>query len=442
VPASAHVIQYVRQSAALDEPPVRAPVGDRTRRVAFFGQLREGKGIRLFVEALHTLPPELLGGVEVLFLGSGRGRWASDRIADALPPAVSSVKFKTGLEREAALVELRTPGTLAVMPSLLDNSPNTVAECIEHGIPFLSTRTGGIPELVAEEDRDRVLCRPTTRDLAAALHEALSRPNGVTPARPAPEARESVDAWAELVDAVVPMQPRRAPPAGHVSIVTRNDEGARRLADATRTAEVEVVVAESRRAGIERAVADWIVFLDEDDEPDVDLVDALLAAQATSGADVVTVAVRPVEAPGDIQLFLGEPGSLGILENQYGVVGLIRRNVAAAQPLPDEAVDPDWPLLARIALAGGRIVSLPEPLSTHAGRPGRIGDVPGEGLALLEAFEDYPVSELRDLPQFAATLAASLAHPTPSAPPNGQPQPLSIRLRRRMGLLARARRPH
>jgi glycosyltransferase involved in cell wall biosynthesis len=443
VPASAHVIQYLRQSAALDEAPVRAPVGQRMRRLAFFGQLREGKGIRLFVEALTTLPPELLSGVEVLFLGSGRGRWATDRIAEALPPALSSVHFETRLEREAALAELRTPGTLAVMPSLLDNSPNTVAECIEYGIPFVSTRTGGIPELVAEEDRDRVLCRPTARDLASTLHKALSRPNGLTPVRPAREARESVDAWSQLVDAVAPTRPRAAQPAGHVAVVTRGDASARRaqrVADATRTAEVEVVVAESRRAGIEQAVADWIAFLDDEDEPDVDLVDALVAAQAASGADVVTVAVRPGDAPGEIQLFLGEPGPLGMLENQYGVVGLLRRSVIAVESLREEAVDPDWPLFARIALGGGRIVSLPKAFSTHHGRPGRVGDVPGEGLAVLEAFEDHPASDLRDLPQFAATLAASLAQ-TASRPANGQPQPLAIRLRRRMGIRARARRP-
>jgi hypothetical protein len=121
-----------------------------------------------------------------------------------------------------------------------------------------------------------------------------------------------------------------------------------------------------------------------------------------------------------------------MLENQYGVLGLMRSDVVAAQPLRDEAVDPDWPLFARVALAGGRIVSVPVALSGHSGKPGRAGDVPGEGLAVLEAFEERPVTELRDLPQFAATLAASLAH-TPSPAPDGQPEPFAQRLRRKVG---------
>ena len=58
---------------------------------------------------------------------------------------MSSIRFETRLERSGALKELLLPGTLAVIPSLLDNSPYAVAECIEHGIPFVATSTGGIP---------------------------------------------------------------------------------------------------------------------------------------------------------------------------------------------------------------------------------------------------------------------------------------------------------
>ena len=36
-----------------------------------------------------------------------------------------------------------------MIPSLLDNSPNVVYECLEDGIPFLASDTGGIGELVA-----------------------------------------------------------------------------------------------------------------------------------------------------------------------------------------------------------------------------------------------------------------------------------------------------
>src|SRR6266540_4251479 len=159
VPESARVIQYIRESAALDEPPERAVADGAVRRLVFFGQLREGKGIRIYLTSLAALDPQVLDGLELVFLGSSRGRWTAEQVVDVLPPNVRSrvadIRFEPQLDRDAALAELRRPGALAVMPSLLDNSPNTVSECIEHGIPFVATETGGISELVAEADRAR-----------------------------------------------------------------------------------------------------------------------------------------------------------------------------------------------------------------------------------------------------------------------------------------------
>jgi glycosyltransferase involved in cell wall biosynthesis len=200
---------------------------------------------------------------------------------------------------------------------------------------------------------------------------------------------------------------------------------------------VDVVHAESRRAGLFRTRADWVVFLDEDDIPDDELLEALVAAQAASGADVVTHAVRPTDEDDSIQLFLGEPGALGLVENQYGVLGLVRSSLAVADELRDGAADPDWALFARLALAGAKIVSLPESLAAHAGRPGRIGDVPGESLRVLEAFEERN-AELPELPQLAATLAAALERHT-EAPLRAETRPGEPRLRQRIASLVRAR---
>ena len=200
-------------------------------------------------------------------------------------------------------------------------------------------------------------------------------------------------------------------------------QSAQRLASATQTVEVEAIRSESRRQGLARSAADWVVFLDDDDDPDDTFVDVLVSAQAASKADVVTAAVR--QAGGGAQLFLGNPGALGLIENQYGVVALVRSELAAAHlPADEAAVDPDWPLLASLALAGAKIVSVPEPVAGHAGKPGELVDVPGEGLTVLDAFEEARSAQLRDLPQLAATLAAAHARLAatqddwvPAAPP-------------------------
>jgi glycosyltransferase involved in cell wall biosynthesis len=423
VPADAQVIQYVRQSAALGEAPPAPPQLERIRRLVFFGQLREGKGIRIFLSALDAIEPQLLDGVEVVFLGSERPPWTSERIISTRPTA----RVESRLERGAALSELRTPGTLAVMPSLLDNSPNTVSECIEQGIPFVATATGGIPELIAPEDRARVLCEPSAPDLAGALTRALTAHDGFPPARAARTADESVDAWLNVVEAVRPKAFPHAQAAAAVSVIVTDDESqrrGRRLAETTSAAKVDVVRAASRSDGVSHAVAEWILFLDAEDEPDDALLDALVTAQAASGADVVTAAVRPRDQPSAIALFLGDPGALGLVENRYGVIGLVRRTRELSNHVADGVVDPDWPLFARLALQGARIVALPEPLSTHTGRIGSVADVPGDGVTVLEAFERH--RNASDLPQLAATLGAAVlrGRPAPNAIPR---QPALVR---------------
>jgi glycosyltransferase involved in cell wall biosynthesis len=423
VPESAAVIPYLLESTALDEHPVPAPAPEKIARLAFFGKLREGKGIRIFLAALAAIEPELLAGIELVFLGSETARWRHEGIVRALPEHVrdrlATVRVESELGRAQALAELRRPGTLAVMPSLLDNAPNTVSECLEHGIPFVATAVGGIPELVAQEDQGRVLAEPRPDALAAALTRALSSPDGFAPAQPAYEPRRSLDAWLALIEGVTPRQQDSDRAPTHVSLIAigrASGERARRLAEQAATPEVEVVEARSRQEGLDRASFDWVVFLDEDDVPDDRFLEVLARAQASSQADVVTVAVRPSDDPLGMHVFLGNPGAAGLAANHYGVLALIRKTLVDRESTSDDAVDPDWPLLARLALAGAKIVGIPEPLAVHHGTPGRAGEVPGEGLVVLEAFEEVRGRPLRDLPQLAATLAAAEASHARDAP--------------------------
>jgi glycosyltransferase involved in cell wall biosynthesis len=337
---SIEVIQNLWQSVALGRPVERVAAGKPIRRLVFFGHLREGKGLRVFVESLRALELE---GVEIVFMGHAR-RWSPAEITEWLG---REARFETGLDRDGAIAQLLPPGTLAVMPSLLENSPYAVAECLEHGVPFLAANVGGTPELVAEEDRARVLHPPTPDAFAAALERALR--DGLAPARPARAPEDSLAAWLQVVETVTPPQPRPA-----------------------------------------ESAEDWVVV----GHPDVD---ALTGAGAS--ADAVTCAVNVPD--GGRRLFLGEPGPLGLIENHYGVAGLVRREAAAKVEESDSA----WVFFARLALSGARIVSVPDVLATDSSKP----PVSAEQLAVLEAFERAGPEALQQLPQLATTLAAELA---------------------------------
>ena len=50
------------------------------------------------------------------------------------------------------MARLRRPGCLVVMPSTVDNSPNTVSEALSLGVPFVCSRSGGTGELIDPRD--------------------------------------------------------------------------------------------------------------------------------------------------------------------------------------------------------------------------------------------------------------------------------------------------
>jgi glycosyltransferase involved in cell wall biosynthesis len=359
VPRAVHVIQNLWQSVALDEPAPAAAPSLSVERLAFFGQLREGKGIGIFIDSVRALDPALVDGKELLFLGRESKRWTADRVREALGARLAArARFETGLDRSAAIRELRQAGTLVVLPTLLENSPYSVAECLEHEIPFLASRVGGLPELVSGEDANRVLTEPTAAAFSQAIARAFSE--GVTPARPAKTPDAAKAAWLRMVDELEPTA-----------------SGGPRFADDE----------------------DWHLITAQDVVPDDGMLDALRQAQAASGADAVTTAVRLAHDPETEHMFLGDPGALGLVENHYGVVGLVRRALLSN-------TETCWPLFARLALAGARVVSIPDALAVHSGRVGTAADVPGDGLAVLELFERH-AEKLHDLPQLTATLAAA-----------------------------------
>ncbi|MBD5646990.1 MAG: glycosyltransferase family 4 protein [Desulfovibrio sp.] len=169
------------------------------RELVFFGRLEERKGLRVFCDALLLLPPELLAGRRVTFLGR-EGGYTPEQVRDWLAPlgeAEPRLDFHTNLDAPAARAYLCGEGRLAVMPSLRENSPCVVSECLESGIPFLASASGGGPELARPEDAD-CFVEPDAAKLASRLGHILgSGPPG--PALPRHAPQELLAAWQEVL---------------------------------------------------------------------------------------------------------------------------------------------------------------------------------------------------------------------------------------------------
>jgi glycosyltransferase involved in cell wall biosynthesis len=375
LPQETTVIPLITRSGATGEPPAlrRPGTNGGVDRLTFFGRFEERKGVRPFVAGVNALPPDVLQRVELEFLGRSTSELTEEAIDGMLSlrtrSSLRGVTYETGLDQPDALARLSRPGTLAVMPSLEDNSPNVVYECLERGIPFLASAVGGTSELVAAEDRARVLFEPTAEGVATALLKAVTTGDIVRPVRAAFDPSLAVGRWADVVsrDATATAPP---PPDG----------------------------------------GDWAVV-----EPDH--ADMLLRAQAASGADVVTCGVR---VGGTEYLFSGDPGGLGLLRNDYGKIALIRRS------LVDDAT-PEWPLLARLSARGACIASIPLPLIAASQTPETIETAPAEGLLVVEELERVLPDPFRSLARRAAGLAVEAGQQ--AAPP---PRSFVRRLLRRL----------
>lgn len=184
---------YVQQNLLPRGRGAGAPESRRglpVTELVFFGRLEPRKGVLLFCDALDRLSANGIlarhDGLKITFLGKStpiEGMDGNDYVTGRAAGWPVETDFVSDLDSADALAFLAVPGRLAIMPSLIENSPCTVLECLLDGIPFLAADVGGVAELIAPEDRDRLLFAPTADALAAALADRLE--NGAATGRPA-----------------------------------------------------------------------------------------------------------------------------------------------------------------------------------------------------------------------------------------------------------------
>nr|WP_282587799.1 glycosyltransferase [Lichenifustis flavocetrariae] len=394
--------------------------------LAFFGRLETRKGVDLFLEAI--LSEQLTGSdFDVVFLGKPASH-TPDMIRGIVgqrrPDLLPRISFETDLDTDGAQRFLRESGALAVIPSLTDNAPCVISECLRKGIPFLSTLSGGIPELISAVDVERVLVEPRPASLAKRLASLLGQP--FAPAQAAYHEPEVARSWLSWLDGLP--RPRRTPVSDakaerrhedRIAVIVTHyerpvllNQALEALAAQTYTdfdlilvddgspsleAERGLAAAENRlwpfrlkvmretnrylgaarNAGLRSTDAERLIFMDDDNLAFPDLVETLDRAMTMSQADIVTCQMalfrNPLHPADPAELlttdrwgFLGGPLELGLSINCFGdATGIYRREVfEGIGPFHEEhgVGFEDWHLHARAALAGFKTVSLPVPL--------------------------------------------------------------------------------
>ncbi|MGA2750771.1 MAG: glycosyltransferase [Verrucomicrobiota bacterium] len=410
------------QSARLALPPAPGRAREITELV-FFGRLQTSKGVALFCDALDRLPPVAAGKIQsVSFLGGEAtvdGIPARDYLQKRAQPWPWKTDIISDRNQIQALEFLRQPHRLAIIPSLLDNSPNTVCECLGAQIPFAASRVGGIPELIAPDDLARVCFDPNPNALCSLLSRALT--DGFSPARPALEPRANElawTAWHQSLAAAGPDSPATAPlpprwPKVSICLTTFDRPALLRQAMASiqslSYANLEVVLVDdgstqtealdaldqlqpafdqrgwliirrqnrhlgaARNTAARHATGDFLLFMDDNDFAEPTEISTLVTAALRTGADIVVCGMNCFEgcdAPNASTaaksrcLPLGGPAAVGAFRNCFGDANaLVRRSCfdnLGGFTEDDVLTREDWEFHARAVLRGFKLTVVPE----------------------------------------------------------------------------------
>ncbi len=445
--------------AALAPPTAKAR---KPKEIVFFGRIEERKGIRLFAAAVTRIGEQLRQrGVSVLFLGKANS--VSGVPADEfLRPRSAAWPFdwriENSFDQRQAIAYLRDKDCVSVMASPVDNSPCTVYEALQYGIPFIAAATGGIPELVHVDDHASHLFSYTVDALCARILEALD--NGVGIARPAVSVAENQARWLGMHAAWKTFLPAVAakPKMRCYGVVIDHSAGAEALeltyAAVKRALGDQIAgIAVFRRDIVPLGRVEYaagIVLVDE-------LVDTspaeVLARFTRAGADAVLVIRSGVDlcsgaaalfdsalgagvdgalpfaqvGAGSIMPTLGASAAQSFLEGEFDPGGALFDLAAITRCLGanTEGLDRNrlyFGLIEEMQAADPRIWPLPEPVFILRDAKLAVVTLPGASIRN----RTYARAPHRERNQMLATASYAYRHQFPTRTPVGEPGPVRV----------------
>ena len=171
--------------------------------VTYVGNLFHVKGVDVLVEAVGKLGS--LGGPPIFVNMVGGGDLAEPLKARAEALGVADRIGFAGRVLPTAVPDQMTACDVFCLPSREEGCPNVVLEALASGKPVVASRTGGIPELI-REDNGILVTPEDPEDLARAMIRAVKRewdPEALRRTVPSLSWNEVGDTYARLIGEVL-----------------------------------------------------------------------------------------------------------------------------------------------------------------------------------------------------------------------------------------------
>lgn len=170
----------------LNLEPSPAPRSERVsnfEELVFFGRHERRKGFEIFVDAIARDPEVYAQFKTVTFIGRFDKIDYENTVAYALrrlKAFPAKLKFIGNFDQNKAISYIKQANALCVIPSLEENSPCVIGECLAKAVPFLSTDVGGIHELLSKSHHKKILFNPSASALTEKIASVL-RHGTITP---------------------------------------------------------------------------------------------------------------------------------------------------------------------------------------------------------------------------------------------------------------------
>jgi glycosyltransferase involved in cell wall biosynthesis len=152
-----------------DQFMTRLPAADATAPFAlFFARLEAYKGVGVLIEAMRQLGDH--STVRAIIAGQG------DATAFTAGPLPANVELRNRLIEDAEAIDLFSRCSVVVLPYLDATQSALIAAAYFFGKPVIVTRTGALPEYVADGATGRVIEPNQPTELAQCLEAALNDP--------------------------------------------------------------------------------------------------------------------------------------------------------------------------------------------------------------------------------------------------------------------------
>jgi len=395
--------------------------------LVFFGRLEPRKGLHFFVDALLALQSKGFFDINYIpnisLLGKPKvGYDYKSQIAKLESALGIEIQLLDKKNQPQALDYLSSkPGRVAVLPSLMDNSPFGVYECLARGIPFITSTAGGGKELISEKDWPNVLFKPAPIYLSEALERIIVF--GCKMVEPSFDFEKNINDWMqwhlhisanlERTKSAVTIKELKEPLVSvciahynrgsllinaidsvlqqtysNIEILVIDDgstdqesiEILKRIENSKDYPDVRIIRQGNRYLGavrntaISESIGEYILFMDDDNEAKPHEVEVFLRAAKTSDGEILTCFAdsfsgnRPhsSSSPAQRVVFQGENLALGLVKNPFGDSNcFIKREVAEGLGGFTEHYKvgrDDTEFLARAILSGRKVMLIPEAL--------------------------------------------------------------------------------